>query len=187
MMVTGICGTPCIPLFLFIPRSVNLFTKQPTQDMRFPTTCIAAVAVLVLAQTAVAEAHPGVNNCTLKWKSQYVDHFTWSKGQYQQRYFVYDKWFEPGGPIFFYNGNEANVELFANWTGLMWENGQQMKALLVFAEHRFFGKSLPCPGGYLECGQYLGTEQAMADYAALVVDLKEQYPGSSATVAFGGS
>jgi lysosomal Pro-X carboxypeptidase len=153
----------------------------------------AAVAVLALAllpshaAAAAMTPQPGVLNCTLHHATQYIDHFTWSKGTYEQRYFVYDKWFAPGGPIFFYTGNEANVELFANWTGLMWENGQEVKALLVFAEHRFFGESMPCKGGFKECGQYLGTEQAMADYATLVVALRKQYAGSSATVAFGGS
>ena len=41
------------------------------------------------------------------------------------------------GPIFFYTGNEANVELYVNATGLMWENAQQFGAALVFAEHRY--------------------------------------------------
>ena len=43
-------------------------------------------------------------------------------------------------PIFFYTGNEANVELYLNATGIMWESAQQFKAILVFAEHRYYGR-----------------------------------------------
>lgn len=42
------------------------------------------------------------------------------------------------GPIFFYFGNEDNVELYVNHTGLMWESAEEFGAALVFAEHRFY-------------------------------------------------
>jgi pimeloyl-ACP methyl ester carboxylesterase len=58
--------------------------------------------------------------------------------------------------------------------------------LVVFAEHRFFGVSLPCPGGFVQCGQYLGVEQAMADYASLIGALRQEY-SSEKVVVFGGS
>ena len=35
-----------------------------------------------------------------------------------------------------YLGNEADVKLYLNNTGLMWESAPQFRALLVFAEHR---------------------------------------------------
>lgn len=150
---------------------------------------VAAIALLSHMSAADCGLFPtpGVLNCTEQWFTQYIDHFTWNTSTYQQRYFVYDSYFRPGGPIFFYTGNEADVEVFANCTGLMWENANEVGALLIFAEHRFFGKSLPCPGGFMECGDYLGTDQAMADYAALISFLRKQYNESSATITFGGS
>jgi pimeloyl-ACP methyl ester carboxylesterase len=152
---------------------------------------LAAAVALALATAVSAEVlvpQPTVNNCTKHFYTQFIDHFSWGNATYQQRYFTYDKWYKPGGPIFFYNGNEADVEIFANWTGLMWENGQEFNALLVFAEHRYFGESLPCAGGFLECGDYLSTEQAMADFAALIVHLRTvDYPDAGIAVTFGGS
>ena len=50
---------------------------------------------------------------------------------FKQRYFSYDKYFKPGGPIFFYFGNEDYVDLYVNHTGLMWENAEEFGAMLV--------------------------------------------------------
>ena len=67
------------------------------------------------------------------------------------RYFVHDAWWKPGGPIFFYAGNEANVELYVNNTGLMWESAERFGAALLFAEHRYWGESCPFSPG-ASCG-----------------------------------
>ena len=57
---------------------------------------------------------------------------------YEQRYFVCDRWWDKArhGPVFFYFGNEDNVELYVNHTGLMWESAAEFGALLLFMEHR---------------------------------------------------
>lgn len=47
---------------------------------------------------------------------------------------MHSRFFTPGGPIFFYAGNEADVTAYVNATGLMWENAEAFGALVVFAE-----------------------------------------------------
>jgi len=125
----------------------------------------------------------------------FVDQFNWvgktSADTYQQRYLVNNaSWGGPGSPIFFYCGNEGFIELFANNTGLVWELAPAYKALVVFAEHRYYGLSMPFGNASYEPSNLgpLSIEQALADYANLVASLKANLSAqSSPVIAFGGS
>lgn len=71
---------------------------------------------------------------------QRLDHFDmYNATTFSQRYLMNDTWFKPGGPIFFYTGNEGPIELFAQNTGFMWDIAPKFGALLLFGEHRYFG------------------------------------------------
>lgn len=77
-------------------------------------------------------------------------------------------------PILFYTGNEGDIELFAENTGFLWETAPKLNALIVFAEHRYYGKSLPFGNESFDKPQhigYLSSQQALADYAALLQHL----------------
>lgn len=129
-----------------------------------------------------------------KYLEQPVDHFGFANGNtYKQRYLVASQFWSPGsGPIFFYTGNEGDIAWFCNNTGFMWDIAGEFKALLVFAEHRYYGESLPYgPDTYKSHSHmnYLTSEQALADYAVLITYLKQSLPGAanSSVIAFGGS
>ena len=100
---------------------------------------------------------PSVANTSVRWIDQYLDHFDWApplghaNNTYRQRYFTHTAWWKPGGPILFYFGNEDNVELYVNHTGLMWEAARPLGAALVFAEHRYYGQSKPFAPGTPGC------------------------------------
>ncbi|KAF5399758.1 Lysosomal Pro X carboxypeptidase [Paragonimus heterotremus] len=123
--------------------------------------------------------------------TQAVDHFSFhvTNLTYDMRYLYDDQWYEPGGPIFFYCGNEGPIESFWNNTGYMFYLASTMKALVVFAEHRYYGKSLPFPRSFIQpCIQYLSVDQALADFVYLIDHLKHQYGNKNTLViAFGGS
>ena len=93
-----------------------------------------------------------VSRCEEKYIEQPLSHFAWGEGEenkssFRTRYFVCSEYYRKDSPIFFYTGNEANVESYLENTGLMWENAEHFNALLVFAEHRYYGKSSPMTSG----------------------------------------
>ena len=112
---------------------------------------------------------------------------------YLQRYFVCaEHWSQSedgtAGPIFLYIGNEADVTLYLNNTGLMWESAPEFGALLVFAEHRYYGKSKPFNDNMRQHLEHLTADQAMADYAELMTELRTELRAeASAVIGFGGS
>ena len=132
-------------------------------------------------------------NCSVRWMTQFLNNFGWENETWQQRLFIYDKHYRQGGPLLFYTGNEANIELFVNNTGWMWAHAPELSAALIFAEHRFFGMSIPvqCGGSSVDatlqrCGGFLSSQQAMADYARVITMLSEEY-NTTKVVTVGGS
>ena len=105
-----------------------------------------------------------------------MDHFAFSPPPpnaapfWDQRYLVHDSFFDPqNGTVFFYTGNEGDVTLYADHAGLMWESAAAFRALLIFAEHRFYGASQPFPGANAtQHYGYLSSQLALADYANLL-------------------
>ena len=81
----------------------------------------------------------------------------------------------------------------------MWENAASFGAMIVFGEHRYWGKSLigpaypadPATPPGAKAGvdyAYLTHEQALADYASLIYTIKHELDCiASPVVAFGGS
>ncbi|WOL15401.1 Peptidase S28 [Canna indica] len=127
---------------------------------------------------------------------QPLDHFSFSDlPTFDQRYLIAGTgaWSRPAGPIFFYCGNEGDIEWFAANTGFVWDIAPRFSALVVFAEHRYYGKSMPYGSkeeAYKNAASlsHLTAEQALADFSALLTDLKHNMSSEdSPVVLFGGS
>lgn len=145
--------------------------------------------------------------CSEHFILQPLDHFNPSARQHalRQRYLLCgDKASTKStdGRIFLYTGNEAPVDLYARYMGQLWDLSDRFGALLVFAEHRFFGKSNFVASGVtnetsmLDMGsnrsmmmyQHLTPQQAVLDFAKLIEDLQSTRSSKSrGAVAFGGS
>jgi lysosomal Pro-X carboxypeptidase len=80
---------------------------------------------------------------------------------------------------------------FLHSKGFIWEIAPKFQAMVVFAEHRYYGSSLPYGNQSFTKSniQYLTSEQALADYAYLINYIKKNVQGAqySPVVAFGGS
>ena len=130
--------------------------------------------------------------------NQRLDHYDPTDDQmFAQRYFVSDQyWDRKNGPVFFYSGNEGNIETFINNTGFIWDIAPIFKAKVLFAEHRYFGKSLPF--GKIKPSKKtkskyskLTSEQALADFVIILSKLKQEVEekrnSSLKIISFGGS
>lgn len=141
--------------------------------------------------SAFESDRPSALNCTWKFIDQPLSHFARSSlGTYKQRVCIYSGYWKENSnlPVFFYTGNESPVEEYVNNTGLIWELAKKHSALVVFAEHRFFGESIPDIQGMSNCLSYLSSEEALADYASLCNRIRREWGAQdSAIIAFGGS
>jgi len=168
------------------------------------TSIFVIIIISISERTAIEQVRKaGTTDYTWKteWYHQQVDHFSFgNSSKFLQRYLVNDTHWEAakderdGGPIFFYTGNEGDIEAFAENTGFMWDIAEEFHAMLVFAEHRYYGQSIPFGNDSLKPGNpelsgYLSSEQALADYAELLTHIKATVKGASTSpvIAFGGS
>ncbi len=97
-------------------------------------------------------------------------------------------------PIFFYCGNEGSITDFWNNSGFLTKQlAETFNALIIFGEHRFFGKSFPIGDKQdydINKNKFLTVEQAMADHIELLRGIKERYnltENRHPVIAFGGS
>eukprot|EP00939_MAST-03C_sp_MAST-3C-sp1_P001552 g1552.t1 len=137
------------------------------------------------------------NAYEIRWFDQKLDHFDTvvRNATWKQRYVVNTENFVSGGPLFFYTGNEGDIEGFYSSNGFLIDVlAPKFGALVVFAEERYYGVSLPFGNatfdGGIETLKYLSTDNVLADYANLIQYLKANTPGlneDTRVVAFGGS
>jgi lysosomal Pro-X carboxypeptidase len=140
----------------------------------------------------VADADPRLPAFKTYWYTQTLDHFNFANTQtYQQRFLVVDEFWRPTHPILFYTGNEGDIMMFYNNTGLIFTFAKMFQAAVIFAEHRYYGQSLPFGQASFTPANmaWLTAEQALADYAQLLRWWKETNPkyAESPVVSFGGS
>ncbi|WCJ41673.1 Lysosomal Pro-X carboxypeptidase [Euphorbia peplus] len=131
--------------------------------------------------------------------TQKLDHFNFrpeSLTNFEQRYVMNFKyWGGPNtsAPIFVYFGSEAHIYNDILYNGFLTDNAPHFKALLLYTEHRYYGKSIPF-GSEKEALRnasslgYLNSAQAIADYAAIILHVKKKYSAeNSPVIVFGGS
>jgi pimeloyl-ACP methyl ester carboxylesterase len=136
-------------------------------------------------------------NVTEYWFDTVVDHYNFrptAQLTFPLRYLVNDQYYSnASSPVLFYAGNEADIFQFVNNSGFLWEAAQQFQAMIVFAEHRYYGKSFPfgSPQAALTTQNisYLTVEQAMADFNLLQLHIRKKWnmTRDSAFVVAGGS
>lgn len=164
------------------------------------TFCVGCLQVFALKSQLLTRVgrSPSSTGTPVSYQTLYfdqkIDHFGFLEdGTFKQRYLVADRhWRKPGGPILFYTGNEGDIAWFCNNAGFMWEVAEELGAMLVFAEHRYYGESLPFGKDSYSDSKHLNfltSQQALADFAVLLQSLKSSVQGAqrSPVIAVGGS
>uniref|UniRef100_A0A914RR23 Uncharacterized protein n=1 Tax=Parascaris equorum TaxID=6256 RepID=A0A914RR23_PAREQ len=136
-------------------------------------------------------------NASLSMERVFLSHTLWYHRLYPKtkkiKYLYNNTYYKIGGPIFFYAGNEAAIEGFAENTGIMFDLAPHFDASIVFAEHRYYGESKPF--GNLSYSNvknlgFLTSTQAMGDFAKFLPYFKASVLNCSSdtpVIAFGGS
>ncbi|KHN44803.1 Lysosomal Pro-X carboxypeptidase [Glycine soja] len=145
--------------------------------------------------------HPAINTEEVKtfYFKQVLDHFNYRPESYttfQQRYLINFKYWggaNSSAPIFAYFGAESPIDNSPNGVGFLTDNAASFNALLVYIEHRYYGKSVPF-GSREEALKnastigYFNSAQALADYASILKHVKKTlHAKNSPVIVIGGS
>lgn len=121
---------------------------------------------------------------------QRLDHFdpqnvnTWS-----MRYMANGEHYVEGGPLFIYVGGEWEISAGSISRGHVYDMAAELKGYLFYTEHRFYGQSHPTVDLRTDKLKYLNIDQALADLAHFVVEMRKTIPGAekSGVIMIGGS
>lgn len=145
--------------------------------------------IILTSFVMVQDKFSEISNYEIKTFDVLVDHFTFVNNRtFALRYLVNNQTVaDDDSPILFYTGDNVNIEIEADRNGFIFRAAAELKASIVFAEHRYYGKSLPFGNdSYIEANLgYLTTQQVLADYAELLSFLNPQ--GKRPVIAIGGS
>ncbi|XP_058458574.1 thymus-specific serine protease-like [Malaya genurostris] len=121
-----------------------------------------------------------VRTVETKWIRQKVDNFdpqnpsTWS-----MRYMENADYYESGGPLFVYVGGEWTINAGSISWGHFHDMAKDLGAYLFYTEHRFYGLSRPTASTRTDLLKFLNIDQALADLAHFVEEMRNTIPGAS--------
>ncbi|XP_050343385.1 putative serine protease K12H4.7 [Nymphalis io] len=124
------------------------------------------------------------------WINMPIDHFDpQNKDTYRMRFMFNDEFFGGEGyPIFILVGGEWDI--VPGWLqgGNMYLMAEENKGYQIYTEHRFYGESLPYKNFTTENLRFLNVDQALADLAYFIKEIKKGPRfANSKVILYGGS
>ncbi|KAI0784229.1 peptidase S28 [Abortiporus biennis] len=106
--------------------------------------------------------------------TQPLDHFSNTGFTFQQRYWVSDRHYVPGGPVFILDSGESSgiPRLAFLDTGIVDILTSATGGLGIVLEHRYYGSSVPVANFTTDSLRWLNNEQALADSANFMANVK---------------
>ncbi|KAG6678984.1 hypothetical protein I3843_14G106500 [Carya illinoinensis] len=203
LMIMHLFSLMIIMIFLLVCSfSANISASQYYFNIPRLGTLRRSTSQLYESQTGSTTSSFSSNPEDFKtfYYNQTLDHFNYRPDCYstfQQKYVINSKYWggpKSNAPIFAYLGDEAPLDsdqLFS--VGFLTDNALQFQALLVYIEHRYYGKSIPF-GSRKEAFRnastlgYFNSAQAIADYADVLLHLKKNLSAeNSPIIVVGGS
>eukprot|EP00164_Ancoracysta_twista_P009451 GFYU01013989.1.p1 GENE.GFYU01013989.1~~GFYU01013989.1.p1 ORF type:complete len:536 (+),score=183.51 GFYU01013989.1:53-1660(+) len=116
------------------------------------------------------------------WFTQRLNPFDPSHNvTFNQRYFLNDQFFRPGGPIFLYVSGAHPLPSAVMRMGYFFEQAKKEKALMVGLEHRFYGGSIPVTELNVDNLRKLNSRLALTDIAYFVQQMSTQFKAKNIT------
>ncbi|KAL7616754.1 hypothetical protein Lser_V15G03184 [Lactuca serriola] len=159
------------PFFLFFLLIICLLSSTP--ESRRPPPFLSKSPRLLKTQNILV--HPKYTYET-RYFDQTLDHFSFNDlPKFQQHYLINsDHWV-------------GDIEWFAANTDFVWELAPRFGAMVIFPESMPYGSQKEAYKNASTLA-YLTAEQALADYALLITDLKRNLSAeASLVILFGGS
>ncbi|KAH9938998.1 peptidase S28 [Epithele typhae] len=119
--------------------------------------------------------------------TQPLDHFQDTGFTFQQRYWLSDRHYKPGGPVIVFEAGEgpgdARIPILD--TGIVDILANATNGLGIILEHRYYGESIPVLNFTTDSLRWLNNEQAAADSANFIDNVT--FPGIDADLTAPGT
>lgn len=124
-----------------------------------------------------AEANKDENVETL-WMTQPLNHFDPQDDRtFKMRYMENKEYLVDGGPIFIFVGGEWTISPGQLRAGHLHDMAKELNGTLYYTEHRYYGETMPDVSDLsAENLRYLNIDQALADLAHFIVEIKSSNP-----------
>jgi len=130
---------------------------------------VLVIALLALCGLASAQIET-------RWFNTRLDHFNvLNRRTFDLRYTANREVYISGGPLFIYITGEFDLYDTFVEAGAVYEIAADLNGYVFGLEHRYFGQSRPTEDTSVENLQWLNVHQAVADIAAFISFLKENY------------
>ncbi|KAI0735846.1 peptidase S28 [Earliella scabrosa] len=119
--------------------------------------------------------------------TQPLDHFSDTGHTFEQRYWVSDRHYKPGGPVIVFETGESSgtSRIPILDTGIINILANATNGLGVILEHRYYGRSVPVQNFTTDSLRWLNNEQAAADSANFIANVK--FPNITADLTAPGT
>ncbi|XP_049869941.1 putative serine protease K12H4.7 [Pectinophora gossypiella] len=155
-----------------------------------PTTRIVEPPLRVDLQPPEEYQNLPTRNVNTLWITMPTDHFDpQNPDTFKMRFMINEQFFGgDGSPIFIMVGGEWTIATGWLLTGNMFEMARENNGYLVYTEHRYYGQTLPYEEFTAETLRFLNVDQALADLAYFIHEMKKQPRfANSKVILYGGS